>query len=288
VIGLELATRFPGRVRSAVLGGETPFVSEEAVVRWRGLAERLETQSIAAVAAQLCEQQRLVVGGTELPDDLEEGAHASALLQAMAGWEINDRGKITVRQQTAIFEGQREEESQGARRAQEVIPSAELISVPGVSTAQGVMEREALLEGVVAFFKAARRAPERGAETPAREQDAREAPRDEQEAKSPAEAPPAGEAGASESPATADEPSDATEAPATSTDEPREPAETAPNGAEPDGDSVPGGETPAGEEGDDSQHPKMERSQPDGAADASPQEAEEPGDAEQETGEEEP
>ena len=74
LVGFELLTRYPERMRIVMLGGGSPIVTEEVRARWGELARRLEESPLAAVVAELREQHVLVRTAPEVDEEAERAA----------------------------------------------------------------------------------------------------------------------------------------------------------------------------------------------------------------------
>lgn len=154
-IGIGLGIFAPERVRSLILGGYSPYVTERRE-RWaaqaarfrQGTAEEAMEAYVAGMEADLGPFTPAVRRDFVANDPLA----LAAVFEGFATLpDIGDR-LVEITAPTLIYAGDQDLPFEGAQRAAEVIPDAIFVALPGQNHAQANYAAEALLPHVRAFL----------------------------------------------------------------------------------------------------------------------------------------
>jgi pimeloyl-ACP methyl ester carboxylesterase len=173
LVGFDLLTRHPERVRLIMLGGEAPAVAEEARAQWRRWAEQIRAEGFAPWAGAQALAGR--PARDHAAEDAAEREAAIALLEAMAEWEVSTAEQYQVSSPITIFSATEDPAFERTQRLARKFQRARFIPFPG-RTHRGLFEdKSTLLESMLRFIKIARRPPEGGQSAERRERSAGEA-----------------------------------------------------------------------------------------------------------------
>lgn len=155
VVGFDVLSRYPARVRGAVLGGEAPTVSAAALGEWRELATRLESEELSLVVNKLREENRLACSNTQFSDD-PINQSAPVMLKAMGDWPPNEAEQIQLQNPLALFAGKHDPAGERLAQTAGRIASCKMISLEAETSAHAMAKPEALLKEIVAFLNSNR------------------------------------------------------------------------------------------------------------------------------------
>lgn len=151
IVGFDVLSRYPARVRGAVLGGEAPTVSAAALGEWRELATRLESEELSLVVNKLREENRLACSNTQFSDD-PINQSAPVMLKAMGDWPPNEAEQIQLQNPLALFAGKHDPAGERLAQTAGRIASCKMISLEAETSAHAMAQPEALLKEIVAFL----------------------------------------------------------------------------------------------------------------------------------------
>ena len=169
LVGLQFVTRFPERVRAAILAGEGPLVTPAAQESWRTLGEQLRQGSLGSLIQDLRDRE-LWMGNGEAPENEDSEEALPFLLEAMTEWEPNASERISVHCPVALFAGAKDPAVALTERSRDIIQRARFFSLPEMTTAGAMREKNLLLKEALEFIRSVRHPPERqqrrGAQVP--------------------------------------------------------------------------------------------------------------------------
>lgn len=158
LVGFQMLTRHPERMRIAILGGETPFVTEDVRQEWVQRAAALEQQGLEDLLNGLRNKNQLVRHNDQL--DEEEGPAALALLKAMSQWPIFEPGRISVNSPVTLFAGMDDPAAGRVESARNSIYRARFVPFPNLNHAATIESREMLQTELVRLLKSGKRSQE--------------------------------------------------------------------------------------------------------------------------------
>lgn len=159
LVGFELLTRFPERLRISMLGGESPFVTEQGREKWQDWAQRLRSGSLSALLEHMAATHQLSTPLRPVTDETLPGAQT--ILDGLVGLPPWQGDKLRPESPVTLFCAQRDSALNRIRDARRIINRARLVELPGLDHDSVISQREALQSEVVRLLRSGRR-PEAG------------------------------------------------------------------------------------------------------------------------------
>ena len=160
LVGFQFVTRFPERVRAAIRAGEGPLVTPAVQESWHTLGERLRQGSLGSLIQDLRDRE-LWMGNGEAAENDEAEEALPFLLEAMTEWEPNASERISVNCPVALFAGAKDPAVALTERSRNIIQRARFFSLPEMTTAGAMREKDLLLKEALEFIRSVRYPPER-------------------------------------------------------------------------------------------------------------------------------
>ena len=161
MVGFELLTRYPDRMRIVMFAGEAPFVMEGHNKQWGEWAGRLKEEGLERFTHWLNEgrlclapQPRMALPD-EKPEAIQEGAQA--MLDGLAALDPRPSGKINVSSPVALFTADKDPAHARMLESRKEIHRARLVTFPGKDHRSMFEERESLLDELHRLLKTGKR-----------------------------------------------------------------------------------------------------------------------------------
>ncbi|MDH4225280.1 MAG: alpha/beta fold hydrolase [Deltaproteobacteria bacterium] len=141
LVGFDLLVRHPDRLRVAILGGESPFVTPECLEGWGQWNQILEKEGLPGLLSILRDGR---LPYYSLEEDPAEEASAKALLAAMAQWPVNTNPTNPVNSPLTLVAGSEDPACSRAEAAAKTIPRARFTISQGLNHLTAFLQRTPL------------------------------------------------------------------------------------------------------------------------------------------------